>query len=56
MDVFIQTEGNSKGNEVEVIKEDAKNLTVRSIATDFIYSVSLRASQRCYKRKENDNS
>lgn len=52
MELFIQTEGNSIGTEVEVVKETPKEVTLRSLATGFVYGISARDFARIYKRKE----
>lgn len=51
-ETFIQKDGNGKGNEVEVVKEEGHIITVRSVAIDFTWEISLKNFQLHFERKE----
>lgn len=55
MVIFVQIEGDDKGKEVEVVEEGPYDLRIRNVSNGFVFSISIRDFQRCYKRKENDN-
>jgi len=50
--IFVQVEGDGKGTEVEIIKEDGRGLVLRNLENKFEYRISLRSFWKGYKEKE----